>query len=151
MNTLADILLYYLLWLTMLALIVVAVVSIGFIWKRRHKRKIKTAEKILFVTALIYLVGIVLIWIPNITKNRETSCYNPCANNLRLIDAAKEQAGMDIGWTNGTACNSASNTLIINMYLKGNTTPICPQKGKYTYGPIGEKPTCSAKGHDTIY
>ena len=33
------------------------------------------------------------------------------------------------------------------LYIRGNATPVCPAKGKYTYGAIGASPTCSVPGH----
>ena len=104
-----------------------------------------TLVEIMIVVAIIGLLAAIAI--PNFMKNRETSQKNACANNLRLIDAAKEQWAMESGQVTGATIV----TVTVNQYLKGNTTPSCPAKGVYTYTVIGTKPTCTATGHDTIY
>lgn len=70
----------------------------------------------------------------------------PCINNLRQIDAAKEQARFELGWTNGQ--HVANGDERVNAYIKGlagtTNTPECPDGGAYTYNFIGRNPTCSA-------
>ncbi len=85
-------------------------------------------------------------------KNKPRSMIsnkNVCANWLRLIDAAKEGVAMEKGWAVGTDCDNPTNKTIINQFLY--SAPTCPSKGTYTYGKLGEKPKCSAKGHNEIY
>ena len=57
------------------------------------------------------------------------------------IDSGKEQAALDLRWTNGMAV-VVSN---VNNYIKGlagtTNTPTCPAGGTYTYNPIGSNPT----------
>lgn len=68
---------------------------------------------------------------------------NACINNLRMLDSAKEQ------WALASRKAAGANPVIIeiNTYIRGNTTPICPAGGKYTYKTIGENPTCDCPGH----
>jgi len=101
-----------------------------------------TLVEIMIVVAIIGLLAAIAI--PNFMKNRETSQRNACANNVRLIDAAKEQWAMESGQVSGASVITAS----VNSYLKGETTPTCPAKGVYTYNTVGTKPTCTATGHD---
>ena len=68
---------------------------------------------------------------------------NACINNLRQIDAAKNQWALEKGKSNGTACTEAD----IKPYLTGGGLPKCPAGGKYTIGKVGEIPTCSIAGH----
>lgn len=68
---------------------------------------------------------------------------NACINNLRMIDAAKEQSAMANRLTDGQEADPAS----VAEYLRGNAIPVCPSGGTYTLNPIGKLPTCSVPGH----
>ena len=96
-----------------------------------------TLVEIMIVVAIIGLLAAIAI--PSFVKARNTSQQNACINNLRQIDAGKEQAAMAERLSDGDTV--ATHT--VNMYIKGNTTPKCPGGGKYTYGKIGENPDCS--------
>jgi hypothetical protein len=79
-------------------------------------------------------------------QNQETHRMNACINNLRLIDAAKQQWALE---------NRKQNTDTPTMddlrpYLghgPNGELPICPDGGVYTVGAIAEKPTCNIPGH----
>jgi hypothetical protein len=66
-----------------------------------------------------------------------------CVNNLRQIDAAKEQ------WALETKKNPGDDVNVNEMalYIKGEKIPVCPKGGKYTIGKVGEKVICSFPGH----
>jgi prepilin-type N-terminal cleavage/methylation domain-containing protein len=100
-----------------------------------------TLVEIMIVVAIIGLLAAIAI--PNFVKNRATSQRNACGNNLRLIDAAKEQWAMETGQDAG----AAAVTTEINDYLKGSTTPTCPARGAYAYNDVGTKPACSITSH----
>lgn len=68
---------------------------------------------------------------------------NSCINNLRQIDAGKEQWALANRRGNGDPVDIDG----VNAYIKGNRTPICPAGGKYTYKTIGENPECNVPGH----
>ena len=68
---------------------------------------------------------------------------NACINNLRQIDAAKNQFALENKKTNGDAVTEAD----IKPYLAGGNLPKCPAGGKYVIGKVGENPTCSIDGH----
>lgn len=70
------------------------------------------------------------------------SSRNVCANNLRVIDAAKERWAIENNKTSGIPADIAE----VNRYLSGNITPVCPQGGHYSYNAIGTEPTCDYKG-----
>ncbi len=77
------------------------------------------------------------------TFNDSPSRRNACINNLRMLDAAKEQWALASRQMNG-----AEPVIVeINHYIKGDTTPICPAGGEYTYDVIGKNPTCDCPGH----
>jgi prepilin-type N-terminal cleavage/methylation domain-containing protein len=100
-----------------------------------------TLVEIMIVVAIIGLLAAIAI--PNFVKNRATSQKNACLNNLRLIDAAKEQWALETGQETGAAVVTTS----VNDYLKSTTTPACPARGTYTYNAVSTKPVCSITTH----
>jgi hypothetical protein len=82
------------------------------------------------------------IAIPSFVKARSTAQQNACMNNLRQIDAAKEQWALAGKKTNGSEIALSE----VNEYIKGSATPICPTGGSYTYSNIGTDPQCSTHG-----
>ncbi|HSY73973.1 MAG TPA: hypothetical protein VK810_00755 [Dongiaceae bacterium] len=92
--------------------------------------------------------GVRLVQMPSPANARATSLEtrqrNTCINNLRQIDAAKNQWALEKSKTTGTAVTEAD----ITPYLAGGRMPACPAGGKYTLGNVGEKPTCSIPGHE---
>jgi competence protein ComGC len=81
------------------------------------------------------------IAIPNFVKARSTAQLNSCINNLRMIDAAKQQWVLE---KNKTAADVPTKEDIQPYLYKW---PVCPQGGTYTIGPVSEPPTCSIPGH----
>ncbi|MBM4143877.1 MAG: hypothetical protein FJ225_09855 [Lentisphaerae bacterium] len=81
--------------------------------------------------------------IPSFVKARGTSRQNACINNLRMIDAAKEQWALENNKVEGEEASLQG----ICEYIKGNALPLCPAGGTYTVGAIGANPTCSHPGH----
>lgn len=88
-------------------------------------------------------VGVRLTRSP-IATARATSQRNVCINNLRQIDAAKNQFALEKGKANGDPVTEAD----ITPYLRGGVLPKCPSGGTYTIGKVGENPTCSIPGHE---
>jgi hypothetical protein len=86
------------------------------------------------------------IAIPNFVKARSVAQQNACINNLRQIDAAKNQWALETGKKNGDPCTA--NDLKPYIRLVNGQLPKCPQGGTYTIGAIGETPTCSIPGHE---
>jgi len=83
------------------------------------------------------------IAIPSFVKARTTSQENACINNLRQLDAAKEQWAMAEAKRDGDSPDEPG----VLEYIKGATMPVCPRGGTYTLNPIGTEPTCSNPGH----
>lgn len=71
---------------------------------------------------------------------------NACINNLRQIDAAKNEFALEKGKKNGDPVTEADIKPYIKLDASGNI-PKCPGGGTYTIGKVGEKPTCSIAGH----
>jgi competence protein ComGC len=97
----------------------------------------------------VFLVPMMLaIAIPNFVKARETSQMNACINNLRQIDAAKQEWALENNKTSTDTPTQADLTRFKNnQYFKNGQFPICPAGGTYTIGPVGEAPTCSIPKH----
>jgi hypothetical protein len=73
----------------------------------------------------------------------EVAQRNTCINNLRQIDAAKQQWALENNKTDITI----PTTLDLLPYLKGGVFPVCPGGGTYTINAVGLPPTCSIPGH----
>ena len=95
-----------------------------------------------FAFALI-LASVLWVWFENARK--PISVTNECANNLRLIEAAKEQWKLEYN----KAPNATPNWNDLRPYLPVGMTngkPACPQGGTYRIGRVDELPTCSIGG-----
>jgi outer membrane lipoprotein-sorting protein len=77
----------------------------------------------------------------------ENSQRNACINNLRQIDAAKNEFALEKGKANGYVVTEDDIKPYIKLDADGNL-PKCPSGGKYTIGKVGENPTCSIPGHE---
>lgn len=96
-----------------------------------------TLVEIMIVVAIIGLLAAIAI--PSFVKARNTAQQNGCINNLRMIDSGKEQAALANKW----AAGNAPSTIVVNTYIKGDSTPECPAGGAYTYNVIGTNPACN--------
>ena len=81
------------------------------------------------------------IAIPNFVKARATSQQNACINNLRQLDAAKNQWALEKGKKSGDVPTKEDLMPFLRSW------PVCPAGGAYTIGSVGESPTCSIPGH----
>ena len=106
-----------------------------------------TLVEIMIVVAIIGLLAAIAI--PNFVRARETSQTNACVNNLRQIDAAKDQWALETGQTTGA--DAPRND--INQYLRRE--PLCPVGNTpYDYTKVGTNALCmSAKAveHNRAY
>jgi len=82
------------------------------------------------------------IAIPNFVKARQTAQQNACINNLRQIQAAKDQWALE----KNKPATAVPTWEDIQPYL-GRGTIQCSQGGEYQVGAVGESPTCSIPGH----
>ncbi len=69
--------------------------------------------------------------------------FNACINNLRQIDAAKQEWALENDKT-ADAIPSAQDLL---PYFPNLVFPVCPSGGTYTINAVGVPPTCSVPGH----
>jgi hypothetical protein len=90
------------------------------------------------VTALLAAIAI-----PSFLRAREDSRRAACLNNLRLIDAAKEQVAEEHHYQAGAALSEQE----VSQYLKsGLAGLVCRKGGQYAINPCGQEPVCSAHG-----
>lgn len=73
----------------------------------------------------------------------EAAQRNTCINNLRQIDAAKQQWALE---NNKTDADTPTAQDLL-PYLRGGVFPVCPGGGTYTINAVGVPPTCSVTGH----
>ncbi|HZL12701.1 MAG TPA: hypothetical protein VFC85_01025 [Verrucomicrobiae bacterium] len=71
---------------------------------------------------------------------------NLCINNLRQIDAAKNQWALENNKTAGAIPTAQDIAPYLKLDANGNI-PGCPSGGVYTLGAVGVLPTCSIPGH----
>ncbi len=81
------------------------------------------------------------IAIPNFVKARTVSQQNACINNLRQIDAAKQQWALE----KGKQATDVPAMEDLKPYLQ--RIPHCPAGGTYTLNAVGQPPTCSIPDH----
>jgi septal ring factor EnvC (AmiA/AmiB activator) len=68
---------------------------------------------------------------------------NTCINNLRQIDAAKQQWALE----NDKTADAIPPAQDLLPYFRGGVFPVCPSGGGYTINAVGVPPTCSIPGH----
>lgn len=100
-----------------------------------------TLVEIMIVVAIIGLLAAIAV--PNFVRARESARSSACINNLRLIDASKEQYALENNVAHGAATTSDNLT----PYLKAGTFPQCPAtSAAYTTNTIGAYPSCGLSG-----
>jgi len=73
------------------------------------------------------------------------NALNACLNNLRQIDAAKQQWALEHG--KSAYIVPTAQDLIPYLGLRANALPACPAGGTYTLNSVGQLPTCTIPGH----
>jgi chromosome segregation ATPase len=68
---------------------------------------------------------------------------NACINNLRQIDAAKQQWALE----KNKAADAIPTAQDLLPYLPNGIFPTCPSGGTYLINPVNEPPACSIPGH----
>ena len=95
-----------------------------------------TLVEIMIVVAIIGLLAAIAI--PNFIRARATTLANKCVNNLRLIQAAKDQYAIE----NSVPDTVEPGTAEVQVYLKNNVMPSEPTGSTYTINPINTNATC---------
>lgn len=103
-----------------------------------------TLIEIMIVVAIIGLLAAIAI--PNFVHARTQAQTNACINNLRQIDGAKQEWGLE----NKQAATVTPNSSDLQPFMGrglGGTLPSCPLTnnsfaGSYTIGDLQTAPTC---------
>ena len=93
--------------------------------------------------AVIFVPMMLAIAIPNFVRARDVAMENACINNLRQIDAAKQQWALE----NGRKASDVPTAADLKPFFKNGAFPTCPSGGTYTIGAVSNAPTCSIPGH----
>jgi hypothetical protein len=101
----------------------------------------QSAANLVLLPAVAVPGMLAAIAIPNFVKARAVSQQNACVNNLRQLDAAKNEWALEKGKTNGAVPTKED----LLPYLR--SWPVCPAGGTYTINAVGVPPTCSIPGH----
>jgi prepilin-type N-terminal cleavage/methylation domain-containing protein len=98
-----------------------------------------TLVEIMIVVAIIGMLAAIAI--PSFMKARTTSQKNACINNLRQIEAGKEQWALENRAKTGTEVTTTE----VDLYMR--VAPACPAGGTYVYGKVGTDASCDITGH----
>ena len=104
-----------------------------------------TLVEIMIVVAIIGLLAAIAV--PNFVQARLNARRGACINNMRLLDAAKEQYALE----NDKDGTVTPGTADVTPYLKSNTMPVCPAGGTYTLNDVDTRPTCDKSGSPDLH
>ena len=97
----------------------------------------------LLVVVIWVALSVAMMWPPVVRYGGKEAIRGVqgvyCINNLRQIDAAKQQFALETGRTNGPIDTAQLHSL----YFHHGEPPRCPSGGTYFYGDIGQVPLCS--------
>ncbi|HTX20923.1 MAG TPA: hypothetical protein VMD27_03535 [Candidatus Aquilonibacter sp.] len=110
----------------------------------------------MFIIILAAIAVIVLaVGIPNFIRARQTSASNVYVNDMRQIDAAKQQWALENSKTTNDTPTWAELLPYIspgftNFYVT-NGVIVRPAGGTFTIGRVGESPSCVVDGKRLVY
>ncbi|HZF02665.1 MAG TPA: hypothetical protein VE344_12320 [Methylomirabilota bacterium] len=103
----------------------------------------------IFIFPWLLIIGIVVALLPfaivtsNYQAAKKKALTNTCINNLRQIDAAKNQWALE----NAKSLDAMPTEQDLKPYLAGINFPKCPLGGSYKLNAVKLDPTCTEKGH----
>ena len=93
--------------------------------------------------SLLLIPLMAAIAVPNFVRARDTAMTNACINNLRMIEAAKQEWALE----NSKQASDTPTQAEVAHFLKNSQFPVCPADGTYTIGAVSNAPTCSIPAH----
>lgn len=124
-----------------------------------NKSKSKPSFSSLGVVTILGILALVaLVAIPNFIRARTDSASNACVNNLRNIEAAKQQWGLENNKTNLDDIVTWNDvTPYLGRGVSGSLVSIyCPKdqskqcSNSYTLGNLSTKPKCKIRPSEDI-
>lgn len=100
------------------------------------KKHAFTLVEIMIVVAIIGLLAAIAI--PNFVRAREAAQLNAIMNNLRILEAAKDQWALEQKQGTGSVVTWSTDTDGIGSYLKGETVKDVVGES-YTLNAIGQE------------
>lgn len=91
------------------------------------------------------MIHVLSVWLLllGIRVNAEGSVPRACVNNLRIIEAAKDQVAIE----NNLRRGAAIDVKVLTDYIKGGIESLrCPDGGAYTIDAVDEESFCSVHG-----
>lgn len=99
-----------------------------------------TLVEIMIVVAIIGLLGAIAI--PNLVRARTVAHMNACVNNLRQIDAAKQQQLLTEGSGAPLEIDDLKPYMSPSYHARWPVCPQTPDEDAYTIGDNQAAPTC---------
>ena len=98
----------------------------------------------LAIPAIVAMIGLVAaIAIPSFVRAREHSQQSLCFNQLKILEAAKDDVMLARNYKEGDPVSEEE----ISQYLETGFNGLkCPGGGTYSLNPIGQSPSCSVHG-----
>lgn len=96
-----------------------------------------------YIGLLLAVILIVPDFLKAFGRAHDKAMRIECINNLREIEAAKNEWASEKGGENGDVPTAQD----LKPHFKNGVFPTCPAAGTYTIGAVGNIPTCSIHGH----
>jgi hypothetical protein len=122
------------------AICALGLIGVGSFLIVKRKMPLSIKASILTASTVCLLVGfVVAIVVPAFVAGTRFRQANPCINNLRQIESAKDQWKLENNKKDGDVVTEAD----LKPYFVNGNFPKCPAGGTYIIGRIGEDPKCS--------
>ena len=113
------------------------------------RRRRQSGFTIVEIMIIVLILGILLmVAVPDFSRVRELSHSKSCVDNLKKIDAAKQQYSLAHKLMSGApdpGLDALTGSAGASAYLKEK--PVCPSNGAYVVNAIGLAPACSVSAN----